>query len=149
MSNVLPFPPRAERRVRTAHSLRDTPRVPLEVPVAVLLPDRPAASGRSLDLCPGGVRIATDRTVALAIHPTARAIRPGEEPEIGVSIALPADGGDARVLARCRVRHFGLLEDGAVAFGLEFVSLGAPDARNVERFIERSLVPAEALGEGG
>ena len=129
------------KRVRNDN--RSYPRVEIARPVVLIPQSRRVLKAKTVNVSPTGIQLYCDRITAYTLHPSGRFITRENAPRVEVHFALPLGGGLAgRVIVGCRLIYLNLIPQGGVTIGMCFDEFQQGTRRNLDRFIEQSLIPA-------
>jgi len=121
---------------------RSHPRVTLRSPGKVLLGGDEVAEVIIHDLSRDGLQIRCDKKTALAIYPSARAVKEGPDaPEIRVFFEVPLASGPGRVRVRGKLMYFQLIAPDVAAFGMRFKSVSKSGVEHLRAFVQAALQP--------
>ena len=117
------------------------PRIQLNKPASVRLPDGQEASGCVHDISKIGFQLRCDRALALSIHPDRSAINETHSPRIRLAIQFPYPENLPVIEVDCSLRYLNVIGPDELAFGVMFEEFQGDGEKQFERFIQQCLIP--------
>ena len=131
----------ADNGVKDFEDKRQYPRIVIDCPLTLLLAGAKVLKVQAYDISPGGIQICCDSDTVEQIYPSNDELNKNVESVFGLSIVLPLEGRQAKIIVQCRVAYSTKTEDGNFALGLCFTQLKGESRKILNRFIEVSLEP--------
>ncbi len=120
---------------------RAYPRIDLAVPVVISTRGGEVLRGRSRNVSAEGMQLRCDRSTAKQIHPEGTQIKPGAGPTLAFRFELAIEGEARRFTALGRLTYLSPCPKEQIAFGVQFIRIGASDKAVLAEFIMDSLRP--------
>ncbi len=117
------------------------PRIHLNKPVNIRLPDGQEAPDSVHDISKIGFQLRCDRALAMSIHPDQSVISEEHSPSIRLAIRLPYPENLPEIVVDCRLRYLNVIGPDEIAFGVMFEEFLGDGTKQFERFIHQCLIP--------
>ena len=130
-----------EKRLQSHEEKRKYPRIVVERPVTLLLSNAKTVKALAYDISPDGIQIRCDQKAVALLKPKGQELKKGEVTELGISLMLPLDGKQEKVVVRCKLVYIVTLEEDKYAIGIHFTKIIGESKKILKRFIESSLEP--------
>lgn len=130
-----------EKRLQSHEEQRKYPRIVVDRPVTLLLSNAKIVKALAYDISPDGMQIRCDQKAVALLKPKGQELKKGKVTELGISLVLPLDGKQEKVVVRCRLVYIVTLEEDKYAIGIHFTKISGESKKTLKRFIESSLEP--------
>ena len=130
-----------ELKLKKAEEKREYPRIIIDCPVSLMLADAVVLKATAYDISPGGLQIQCNKKTAHQLLEKTKKANKKTSPGFGVSLSLPLDGKQAKLVSLCKHIYLVSLEDDLFAIGLSFTGLKGKSKSVLKRFIEASMEP--------
>ncbi len=117
------------------------PRIQLNKPVRVRLPNGQEVADSVHDISKIGFQLRCNRALAMVIHPDQYAINETHSPKIRLAITFPYPENLPEIEVHCRLRYLNVIGPDELAFGVMFEEFLGDGAKQFERFIHQCLIP--------
>ena len=117
------------------------PRIQLNRPVRIRLPDGEVAPDNVHDISQFGFQLRCNRNLARKIHSRQSPVNETHSPLVRLNIQLPYPENLPAIEVDCRLRYLNAIDTGEFAFGFMFETFHEDGERQFERFILQCLTP--------
>jgi hypothetical protein len=117
------------------------PRITLNKPVTIRLPNGEIAHNNVHDISKIGLQMRCNRSLALHIHPQQTVVNEANSPLIRLVIQFPYPKNLPEIEVDCRLRHLNLIGPDDIALGFMFENFLEKGEQNFEHFIQQCLMP--------
>ncbi len=117
------------------------PRITLNKPVSIRLPNGEIAHDNVHDISKIGLQMRCNRTLAMLIHPDQTVVNEANSPLIRLAITFPYPKNLPEIEVDCRLRHLNVIGPDDIALGLMFETFLGQGEQNFEHFIQQCLMP--------
>lgn len=120
---------------------RKYPRIVVDCPLSMILPDNMVVNAIAYDISPGGIQIRSEKQVIMTMKSENEKLKQGAVKDFEVYIMLPLHGRQEKIQLRCKMAYSVKLEENYYAMGLQFTSVEGNNRKILRRFIESSMEP--------
>lgn len=137
----------ALRQLAAYEERRKYPRLKINLPVRVRRNQGKQVNAMIYDLSPDGLQVRCTRQTAGLVHPVDRNIDMDNKPVVVVAFNIPHHKGKKEIIARCKICHMILLDQGPnseeIAFGMKFTRFKDNCEKYISQFFIQEMEPAE------
>lgn len=120
---------------------RKYPRIIVDCPVSMVLPDGKELEAIAHDVSPGGLQLRSDKQTARILNSENEKLKQGASTDFEVNFMLSLYGKQEKLQIRCKLAYTVKLEEDCYAMGLQFTSVEGVNRKILRRFIESSMEP--------
>ena len=127
--------------LKEATENRFYPRIALNKPARIRLPDGAVAADNVHDISKLGLQLRCNRALAMHIHPDQTVINETHTPRIRLAIHFPYPENLPEIEVDCQLCYLNVVGPDDLAFGFMFEKFLGDGAKHFDRFIQQCLMP--------
>jgi hypothetical protein len=120
---------------------RKYPRIIVDCPVSMVLPNSKEVEAQAHDVSPGGLQLRSGKQTARILNAENEKLKQGTKSDFEVNFILPLEGRQEKLQIRCKLAYTVKLEENYYAIGLQFTRVEGSNRKILRRFIESSMEP--------